>query len=491
MEKKTAKIISRNTIAEETTEIVFRCIGDSFVFLPGQYVEVTLPKLLYPDQRGNFRNFSIVSSPNRKREISVAFRNSESGFKRTLLKTPLGSEVEFQGPLGVFTLPESSERPVVCIAGGIGITPFLSMIRFASEEELQQQITLLYANSKRKRAAYIHELEALEEKNSHFNLEHKLGYFDLDFIRKHTGGLTRPLWYIAGPPDMVRSARYLLQEHGVPDEDVRVEVMLYHKYKSKISSRTGQAKNTDSGLSKVRAGKMFDITRIAPALLQALDKTALVAMTDAEGRIMFVNHAFIEVSKYSHSELMGQNHRILKSGFHPPEFYDSLWETISAGSVWKGEIKNRAKDGSYYWVDTTISPVFNRKREITSYLAVRYPITKRKKAEEEIEKRTEELTSLVASLSNNAEQLKDTKKAMINLLEDIEEEKTAIEERVRERTAELEKEKDKLLQVTHNMKGGAILLDRDCKVVFTNGTAKTLLGPKTKDLDDLFWFFIQ
>jgi PAS domain S-box-containing protein len=137
-------------------------------------------------------------------------------------------------------------------------------------------------------------------------------------------------------------------------------------------------------------------------ITDALNASAIVAITDPKGNITYVNDKFIEISKFSEAELLGENHSILNSGLHSKEFFKDMWRTIGSGQLWRGEIRNRAKDGSFYWVHTTIVPFLNSKGRPYQYVAIRSDITQRKQAESSLKETLKEVSDINFALDQSS-----------------------------------------------------------------------------------------
>ncbi len=222
-------------IAERT--IAFRLDKPAnFVFKPGQFLEITLLNPSETDAEGNSRAFSIASSP-RDAFLLVATRLRESAFKRVLSHAPQGTQVKMEGPLGDLRLHNDSSRTAVMLCGGIGITPFRSIIVNAIENKLPHRMFLFYSNRRPEDAPFLEELQVLEKQNPQFTLigcmtemersrrrwDGERGKINRQMLEKYLGGLPSAVYYITGPPGFVAGMRTMLEETGIDDDNVRTE----------------------------------------------------------------------------------------------------------------------------------------------------------------------------------------------------------------------------------------------------------------------------
>lgn len=172
-------------------------------------------------------------------------------------------------------------------------------------------------------------------------------------------------------------------------------------------------------LFDIRGKTKKDMLQLLNAYQQVIDLNVICSVTNPQGNIIYVNDNFCEVSKFSRKELMGQNHRILNSNYHPADFFRNLWLTISRGNVWHGDVKSKAKDGSYFWLDSTIVPILNESREITGYFSIRIPIDDKKKIEEERQEYVKSLETMLFMISHRIRQPIAQILGLTNIFDDI------------------------------------------------------------------------
>jgi ferredoxin-NADP reductase len=232
-----SRLLGRTEVAEGTMAFQFEK-PNNFIFTPGQYIDLTLPGCepqLAPLNR-LIHTFSIASSPFDD-ELLLTTRMRDTTFKRVISTLPIGSAVKIEGPMGSFSLHNNTARPAVFLAGGIGIAPFLSMLAYATAKKLRHHIVLFYANRYLKDAAFIHALWKLEAANPRFqfvptltrmNSENgdwkgKTGHISSEMLLTRIKTLRGPIYYIAGPPTMVVSARQTLSAAGVDEDDIRTD----------------------------------------------------------------------------------------------------------------------------------------------------------------------------------------------------------------------------------------------------------------------------
>ena len=226
---------AHKTVCSGTTAFYFEK-PENFEFEAGQFAEFTLLTPPGPDLKGNTRTLSIASAPYEK-NLMVAMRLRGTAFKRTLKSSPVGAQLLLQGPYGWMTLPQNGVRPAVLLAGGIGVTPFRSLIWNAAERLSPRRIFLFYSVRVPEEAAFLEELQEMERYNGHYKLictltqpekvstlwKGETGRISIQMLSKWIPDLSVPIYYIAGPPGMVTGVRQMLIGAGIAEEDIRAE----------------------------------------------------------------------------------------------------------------------------------------------------------------------------------------------------------------------------------------------------------------------------
>jgi ferredoxin-NADP reductase len=229
------RLVRSETVAEGTMAFHFsRPAG--FQFRAGQNLTMSLIAPPETDGEGDTRTFTIASAPHDP-DLMIATRMRDTAFKRVLKSAPAGTTVRIDGPNGEMILHDDTARPAVFLAGGIGITPFLSMARHAAHERLPHRVVLFYSNRRPEDAAFLAELQNLEQLNPNYRLvatmaeaeksarpwSGETGFIRRELLEQHLQGVAKPVWYFAGPPAMTMAMQQMLEGMGVGEDSIRYE----------------------------------------------------------------------------------------------------------------------------------------------------------------------------------------------------------------------------------------------------------------------------
>lgn len=226
------KLLNRREVADKTIEFHFEK-PESLQFTPGQYGGFTLINPSETDAGGVTRRFSLLSTPNDP-YLAIAVRIQSSAYKRVMNSLQVGDEIKFAGPTGNFVCHEDLTTPAVFIAGGIGITPFYSIIRHAAQQQRTQSMTLFYGNQSKKDAAFFDELTELQKIQPSFKFvptfanpdaswQGETGYITHTLLKKYITDIHQPVYYICGSPAMVTALQETLVEMGIDETRIKVE----------------------------------------------------------------------------------------------------------------------------------------------------------------------------------------------------------------------------------------------------------------------------
>lgn len=230
------KLQERRQETPDCMTFVFSLDGQPYFYTAGQFAFFELDALTAEDPRGKRRHFTLSCSPTEHGIVQFTTKLRGFGLKETLRTAPLGLEVELEDARGRFTLPDDASQPIVFIGGGIGVTPFRSMLRYAADENLPHHITMLYSATTPEQIVFRREFELLPQENPNVNIiltvtdaandstwKGETGRIDTARIQAHVRDIPNAIFYTCGPPPMVQAMEELLKTMNVPHEHIRVE----------------------------------------------------------------------------------------------------------------------------------------------------------------------------------------------------------------------------------------------------------------------------
>lgn len=227
-----AFVKKKEEIAKDVLLVEFE-LDREINFLPGQYFFITLISPLFRDEKGSMRHFTIVNSPHEKGIITMATKMRDTAFKKSLIAMPIGAEVNIDKIYGDFVLSSKFSFPLVFIANGIGVTPFISMLRCLRHKKKKCNITMIYINHDQGSAAFLEELKGMTKINENFRLilsfnndkdwKGESGDVNGDFIKKYFSSYKSKIFYVSGPPSVVKKTEKVLLSLGIKKEKIKKE----------------------------------------------------------------------------------------------------------------------------------------------------------------------------------------------------------------------------------------------------------------------------
>lgn len=359
-------------LSGNSIEVSFTVRDHDLKFFPGQYIWLILPQLTVPDPKGERRAFSITSTAYETGSFSIITRLSDSGYKKSLISLPQGSQVIFAGPYGSSYVPTETQETIHMIAGGVGIAPFLSIIRSIGFYP-NHTFTLYYNFSQQEDFLYKDELLTFTSHHS-VPFYSQVGRFDIA-AASLLPYMPEDTYYICGPPGFVDTVHAALLRKGVKREKMHFE-QHYPPVPGMLTEEFFKSRSVEESI-----------------LLQAIhDSRNHVIITDTNGIIIFANKAAEKTTGYTLDEMRGNTPR-LWGATRDHEYYKDFWHKKIRVIGFDGEITNRKKNGDPYHVIAHISPIFDKNNIVIGFIGTEEDITERVQLEQDLQKRNNEIAN--------------------------------------------------------------------------------------------------